>query len=454
MKKTLAILGSVVAALIILFYAAAYFLAGYSPVYLYHAPSVATGIGAKLACSAHFVSGYDEAKTAEDIAVYSPILALLDYEYDAAAKSVSASLLSLKTCTAHYKKGIGCALDYKGYSVRESITWPAVPSDAQPWPKGNRVDTLNPDLQNKLAELLIEDNANGHDTRALLVAHQGKVVAESYSAGINETTPLLGWSMTKSLTGLLVGHLQMMELLSVYEAGLYEHWQSDQRSAIRIKDLMHMADGLAYDEQYDPGETAVRMLFQEPDAAQYTASLAARNKTGELFSYSSGTTNILMDIVQDRLEGETQADVDYIANEFLFIMGMHSAQFETDAAGKFMGSSYLYATARDWAKLGQLMLNKGEINGRRLVTENYIAESLTPNQTTNDKAYGYQWWLNKGNAKKRWPSLPANSFAAMGNREQRVMVIPDSELIIVRLGWSPKDYRDDEIFAEIRDWFE
>jgi CubicO group peptidase (beta-lactamase class C family) len=124
-----------------------------------------------------------------------------------------------------------------------------------------------------------------------------------------------------------------------------------------------------------------------------------------------------------------------------------------DASGQLMGSSYLYASARDWAKVGQLMLNGGEINGTRLVSEQWVADSLQPNDSDNEQAYGYQWWLNSGDSQLRWLDLPANSFAARGNREQRVMVVPDAELVVVRLGWSEGDYPDNENFKQILDWF-
>jgi len=132
---------------------------------------------------------------------------------------------------------------------------------------------------------------------------------------------------------------------------------------------------------------------------------------------------------------------------------MTSVTYEMDASGLFIGSSYLYATTRDWARIGQLMLNGGELNGQRIVSESWVQRSLQPNQSENTPDYGYQWWLNTRLDKRRWADLPSNTFAAMGNREQRVLVIPDEELVIVRLGWSPKDYIDNENFNTIRSWF-
>jgi CubicO group peptidase (beta-lactamase class C family) len=134
-------------------------------------------------------------------------------------------------------------------------------------------------------------------------------------------------------------------------------------------------------------------------------------------------------------------------------MGVTGLTYEMDPSGLFVGSSYLYATARDWARFGQLMLNGGEINGARLVTEDFVARSVEPNSSENERAYGYQWWLNRGDGKLRWPSLPLNAYAAMGNRDQRVTVLPDEDIVIVRLGWSAKEYIDNRNFSEIASWF-
>lgn len=438
---------------IIALLAIANYAVGYSPTYLYNAPGVATGIGAKLACSARYVSGFDVEQTSADIAVYSPILGMLDYVYDDAEQSVSASLFGIKTRSASHLPGIGCALDYKGDSVRNTIAWPTLQSPRAAWPRGNVIFTINDDVQQKLDAMLAADNADGHDTRALLVAHKGKIVAESYAPGIDAETPLLGWSMTKSVNALILGHLEMLGDVAVYEKELYPHWRNDPRSDISLENLLQMTDGLDFAEEYDPGYDATKMLFQVRDAAEFTAAKSAARAAGVHFNYSSGTANILADLVQQRIEGDVQADVNFIVNEFFRPAGITSLTYEMDPSGLFIGSSYLYATARDWARIGQIMLNGGEINGTRLVTEDFVARSVEPNASENERAYGYQWWLNRGDGILRWPSLPVNAYAAMGNRDQRVTVLPDEELVIVRLGWSPKEYIDNRNFSEIASWF-
>ncbi|WP_320822446.1 serine hydrolase [Reinekea sp.] len=438
---------------VISLFALAYWGLGYSPIYLYNAPSVATGIGAKLACSGRYVSGYDRLAIAADIRVYSPILGLLDYQYNDALQTVSASLLGVKSRSASFQPGIGCAIDYPGFNLRQALRRPMLQTPQAAWPKGNAVVTVDTLIQQRLDSLLASDNAAGHDTRALLIAHRGRVVAESYSLGIDANTPLLGWSMTKSVNALLLGHLVMSGKANVAENDLFPLWHQDGRADISIRDLLQMTDGLDYQEDYDPGDTAVRMLFQEADAADYMLKRPQQWAPGRHFSYSSGSANLLSRIIQDRIVGAEQADLNYLVDEFFRPLGLTSATFEMDASGQLMGSTYLYATARDWAKVGQLMLNGGAINGARLVSPQWVADSVQPNGSDNEKAYGYQWWLNRGDNQVRWPDLPANTYAARGNREQRLMVFPDADLVVVRLGWSPNDYPDNQNFKQILDWF-
>ena len=425
---------------------------GVTPAYLANAPQVATGIGARLACSMHFVMGQNKEQVAHDIELYSPMLGLLHYELDDEKKTASASL-GFITRTASFKENLGCDLDYPEASVREGLQVAKLQALDAPWPLGNRVETLNPALNTKLAALLQADNAQGLDTRALLIVHHGEVVAEAYAEGYNENTLFLGWSMVKSVTALLAGQLEMEGRLHTQETSLFPAWQ-DERRNISIENLLQMTDGLAYDEIYSPGQSAPAMLFQSASAAAYMEALPLAWPVGEHYRYSSGSTNLVMQLVQARLGKTPNDSIAQIQQRFFAPMGFAPSLFETDSAGLLMGSSYLYAPARVWAKLGQFMLNNGEINGERLVSEDFIRRSLEPNSSTNEQEFGYNWWLNTNSEKPRWPSLSPNVFAAKGSREQRVMVLPEQDMVIVRLGWSKTKYPDDKNVVEILSWFE
>lgn len=424
---------------------------GFTPNYLYNAPEVATGIGARLACSMRYVLNQDEPQIAADIKVYSPLLSLLDYEFDEQQQTATAGLGAYKR-TASYIPNVGCDLDYAGFD-RSKYQFPQIAVDEQAaWPQGNSVTTYNADIQQKLDALLAEDNELGNDTRALLIVRQGQIVAESYAPGYSAKSMFLGWSMSKTVTGLLAGHLAMQGRFDVDERQLFPQWQ-DERREISLRQLMNMTDGLDYEELYEPGGSAPAMLFQSADSVEYMKSLPLLRTPGEHYRYSSGSTNLVMDIVMQRYGATREQAIANIAEQFFKPMALSPVVFEVDAAGLLMGSSYMYTTARNWAKLGLLMLNKGEINGTRLVSEQWVKDSITHNNAKNRGDYGYFWWLNSTKEHARWPSMNPNIYSAMGSRDQRVTVIPDQELVIVRLGWSPKKYRDDENFVTIASWF-
>ena len=191
------------------------------------------------------------------------------------------------------------------------------------------------------------------------------------------------------------------------------------------------------------------MLFAEPDMAKYVVGRGSAHPAGEFFNYSSGTANVLAKIVQRHTGGNLQSSLHYIAENIYKPMGITNALFETDASGTFIGSSYFYASARDWARAAQLMLNGGILNGQRILSETYVKQASTPNSSKNEKSYGLQFWLNRGGTELRWPNLPEDAYAAQGNRQQRVMIIPSQQVIIVRLGWTKGSYPTNDNFSEI-----
>jgi CubicO group peptidase (beta-lactamase class C family) len=209
-----------------------------------------------------------------------------------------------------------------------------------------------------------------------------------------------------------------------------------------------MSSGLKFIETYQPGDDATAMLFVEPSAADYAARAPLQHRPGEHFSYSSGTTNLLAKLFQQQVDGGLQGNLEYLYRELYQPLGMQHSLFEVDPSGGFVGSSYLYASARDWARIGQLMLGDGVINDQRLLEKNWIERATSPNHSANEQAYGYQFWLNSG-AQPRWPSLPADAYAALGNRKQVMMMVPSEDLLILRLGWSPGSYPTDENFAQL-----
>lgn len=412
---------------------------GITPTFIYYGPGVATGIGSKLLCSAEYVIGNDREQAFDDLVQYSPILSQISFSYDEQNKTVTTNLFGLQRKTASYIEGLGCAVDYEGYDQRQAITVRSTRPSAAPWPAGDGVGARNPAVQSLLESILEEDNVAGYNTRALLVVNDDRIVAEAYGQGMTEESPLLGWSMAKSLNSIMLGNLEMRGLIDLTAESGFAQWQDDERSAIRIDHLLTMTDGLAFSEQYNPGDDATAMLFTAPSSSDYVLNMPVAAEPGTRFNYSSGTANILSRLYTDTLGGP-QAAYDNFIEHIFTPMRFQDAVFETDASGVFMGSSYFYASARDWARMGLLMLNGGEINGERLVTEEWVERATTPNNSDNDKAYGYQWWLNRGNDQLRYTNLPEDMYYANGNRQQSVMVIPSRDTIVVRLGWTAGRY--------------
>lgn len=445
MKK---ILFSLIAAVAFLLVAASF--AGFPPSYLMAAPGVATGIGSKLLCSSRYVSGFSQQQSFDDLVQYSGILQELTVEYDEAQKSVTTSLFGFSEKTANYIPNIGCAIDYSGFGQRAALQTESFPASDASWPAGDAVGIADAGMKGLLEQLLATDNAAGLNTRALVVAHRGRVVAEAYGQGATADTPLLGWSMAKSLTAIMLANLEYRGTLDLDGAPEFELWQGDARSQIRISDMLTMTDGLAFSEEYNPGDDATAMLFTEPSSSEFVMAKAALHPPGSHFNYSSGTANLLARIYFDKTGGN-QGNYDAYMQGIHRTLAFQNAIFEVDASGVFMGSSYLYASARDWARIGQLMLNGGTINGHRIMSEDWVSRATTPNSSGNERAYGYQWWLNRGDEELRWPDVPADAYSAQGNRQQYLMVIPSLDLVIVRLGWTAGGYPVNEVFSRIID---
>jgi CubicO group peptidase (beta-lactamase class C family) len=422
-------------------------LAGVPPLKLADSLETGTGMSAKLACSARHLSGMNDARIQEDLASYGPALRAVSVAYDDRRREARASLLGF-SATARYRPGLGCSLEIGDTSSLDDLAVPSFAPAQGPWPRGDRVDTFRDDLQSLTTSMLADDNAAGLETRALLLVVDGAIAGEAYAPGFGPDTPLLGWSMGKSLTSVLLGHLAMTGRLDPEESGLFPAWSGDERRSIRVEDLLQMTSGLDFDETYAPGSDATHMLFAAHSASDVALESPTAFPPGAHFAYSSGTTNLLMRLFTERLGGP-QAALDTLHRDVLRPLGMHGTIVEPDPSGVFVGSSYVYATARDWARLGQLMLDGGTLNGRRILGRDWVRRAREPNGSDNEPRYGYQFWLNGGGESHRWPGLPDDAFAMLGNRQQVVMMIPSRNAVIVRLGWSDGGYPVSDHFAAL-----
>ncbi len=423
-------------------------LAGIAPQHIPSAAALVTGLGAKLACSGHYLSGFDDTHSADDLASYSTLTRLLRVRH--VPSGVTASLLGGADAVARYRPGLGCTLEYGAESVLDTIAYTAPAGNAaEPWPGGSLVGAADPGMQVLLSDILEADNTAGLDTRALLVVRDGRILGEAYAPGISKDTPLLGWSMGKSVTAIMLGRLEALGKVSVAQRNLFPVWAADKRATIAVENLLQMSSGLAFSEDYVPGSDSTRMLFMSPSAADVAMASPLEHAPGSFFAYSSGTSNLLARLVFERVGGSPQALVDFIASDISAPLGLEATTFELDASGVFVGSSFLYAPARDWARFGYLLINDGQINGQRLLQRDWVARATTANHSDNEPRYGYQLWLNDGGPNLHWPALPATAYAMQGNRSQVVMMLPSLQAVIVRLGWSATEYPTDANFARI-----
>jgi len=408
---------------------------------------VGSGYSAAILCGAVFVSGREPATVeAEDLS--GPGLELLRYFHkrvERAEKRVTASFFGLASQTAIYRDGFGCTRDGDGIAPVPTLSPLPAPDPEALWPDGERVDLTateegidRPTLDAAVAAVFAEpDPAHPRNTRAIVVVHGRRIVAERYAAGFDKDMKLIAWSMTKGAMNALIGlRVKDGQLVVAGQALLPEWWgEGDPRRAISLDDLLHMSSGLAFDESYDdPLGDVTEMLFVKNDMAQFAASKPLRHPPGSYWSYSSGTSVLLARILRDTFP--TAADYLRYPRERLFgPLGMRSAVLETDATGTFVGSSLLYASARDYARLGLLFLYDGVWQGERLLPEDWVAYTLTPTKSLSDGSYGAQMWLKLPESDGLGePPMPDDAFYFLGHDEQIIAIVPSRDLVIVRLG--------------------
>lgn len=404
---------------------------------LWRIAEVGAAYKAKILASALFGSGLplDPNSAPEVSAEAYWILRLFHAEADREAKSVTVSLLGLRPRTAVFRPGLGATLALGGRPLGTSEPRPAAVAP-EPWPEGRGTPALGKVLERSFAET---DPKKLRRTRAVLVAVDGKLVAERYAEGIGPSTPLAGWSMAKSVLSALVGICVREGRLSLPQTSLLTEWSGpgDPRAKISLEDLLRMRSGLAFEEDYsNPLSDVVQMLFARPDAGGYAASRPLAAPPGTAWKYSSGTTNILS-LVLKRLLGP-EAYAAFPRRALFDPLGMTTAVFEPDASGTFVASSFLLASAQDWARLGQLYLQDGVWKGKRLLPEGWVGFSTKPTPQAPEGRFGAHWWLKcpeeLGGKTSAGRSLPADAFYAIGHEGQVLTVVPSRRLVAVRLG--------------------
>lgn len=400
---------------------------------------VATASSASKLCADVFIEGIEAQRAYDEDVVPMPGMGLLlrglSHRVDADTRSATVAWHGRFESVATFHPGYGCALALHTPDAATLAAARALAEDtATPTPI---VETADPAMGAALDHAFAEP-ASGprRNVHAIVVLHDGVVVAERYAPGFTPDTPLLGYSMAKSVVHALAGILVREGRLDPLAPAPVAAWRApaDPRGSITFEHLLRMQSGLDFDETdsgFDPVST---MLFRRGDMAAYAASARLRAAPGSTWNYTSGNTLIACGALRD-LVGGGAAGMLRFAHEQLFApLGMHHVLLEFDAAQTLIGSTRIHASARDWARLGQLYLDDGVVDGRRILPAGWAASARAP---TLDGPYGAGFWTNA--ASKAHPhgaiaALPEGVYMASGSQGQRIVIWPSKRLVVVRLG--------------------
>ena len=437
MKKTILKIGGTVLVLALV----------YGIHYLYTSLPILTAYTAKNLCSCAFITDRSEESILDELKAQGLVaFEFVKTQVDRQKQEVHVNVLGLASRTAIYRERIGCTLvidtdaDFLrsqfdpskiepiDYKLKDSIF---INSHAAKQEVGQHV------LGQVLDEAFSEPSLDAiRGTRAVIVLQNGKAIVERYADGFSQDTPLIGWSMTKSVTNALVGILVKQGKMSLDDQALFAEWQSenDPRREITLDMLLRMSSGLDFTEEYGRSVDATEMFFNRYDAANLAINKKLKHKPDSVWYYSSGTTNTISKYIRNTIGGSIEEYFSFPQRELFNKLGIQSAVMEPDPSGTFVSSSFMYATARDWARLGQLYLQDGIWNGERILPEGWVNYSSTLTPSSKKGFYGAHFWMDRHGQK--WPDLPKDLYYMSGFQGQSVTIIPSKKLVIVRLGQS------------------
>lgn len=402
--------------------------------YNYPKLNILAGYSAKNTASSVFLAGRSLEFTDANDNNFSPINVTSD-EINIEEKSATGSVYGLLKRKAVYREGLGAVLITNDFDITKPQPIPkrSTPDNNTPFPYGNadHKDTIFSNIDYKKLNETIDTIFNDRNqTRSVIVAYKDKIIAEKYDTGFTKESKQLGWSMTKSITGTLFGILKCQGKIDIQQSNLFPEWENDERKKITIHNLLQMNSGLEWEEDYNTISDVTKMLFLEKDMTKVQINKPLVGKPNETWNYSSGTTNLLAGILLKNQFTSQQEYLDFWYAELMDKIGMHSAIIESDLAGNLVGSSYGWATTRDWAKFGLLYLHKGNWNGEQIIDSAWVDYVATPTHNS-DGRYGAHFWLN---ANGFYPDVPKDLFSANGFQGQMVAIIPSKEMVIVRFG--------------------
>lgn len=413
-----------------------------------------TGFAAKNLASGIFVAGRtQESIEKEDINFFPVSFSNNTVDYD--NKEVTSRFLFWKS-KAVYNEGLGCTLinDFSEEAVKKlnypPLLLPEVNPDTIPWPAGDMLsDTvpsgINMQKINETLNQVFEDTLTYKGTFAVTIVYKDQIVAERYRSDFNPAIRFLSWSMAKSFTNAMVGLLVKEGKVDINSPINRKEWADDYRKNITLDNLLQMNSGLEFNENYSKIKLtdATTMLLKNGDMGDYAASKKLLVKPDSVWSYSSGSSNIIQDYLRSAI-GNDEEYLSFPRKALFNRTGMRSIIWEPDASGTFVGSSYLYATARDYARFGLLYLHNGNWLGEQLFPDGWVSYT-TASADGSDGEYGAQFWLNRSGEFK---GIPADLFYCDGYDGQYIFIIPSKQLVVVRTGCSPNESFDRQTFLK------
>lgn len=397
---------------------------------------VATGYAAKNLCSCVFVSGFNE-EMAKKVDLGFSFIEMTNKEVNYEEKSANANFYGLVNRKAIYREGLGCVLlnELDENLLARQVFRPDLNMNdsLKNWFEWTDTTELVTKEQKASIGTAIdkffeeEDSEKPKNTRAIVVLYKGRLVGEKYANGVNKNTPLLGWSMTKSITSTMAGLMIRDGHFSLSDPAPLSTWKGTQKEAITYQNLLQMSSGLAFEENYGSYSDANKMLWLSDSSGMATIDQPLEADPGEKWYYSSGTTNLLMYLMRGYFPTHEEY-LNYLNQELFHKIGAYTFLIEPDGSGTFVGSSFGWASARDWARVGQLYLDGGYWDGESVIPESWVTFVQQDAKDAKD-VYGGQFWLNQPH-----PGLPEDTYYMGGFHGQRVIIIPSEDLVVVRLG--------------------
>jgi len=427
---------------------------GFAAKYIIDRSMIFTGYAAKNLASGIFIADRNKDNLEANDLNFS-LVAWANNEVDYKNKIVYSDFFGFGKQTAIYRKGLGVCLVGDNDNIEElkkqklNLLTKPTEFDNTYWPKGSKIrNNIGDFFDKEKLEKAINNTFQKGNTRSVIVVYDTLAFYEKYAEGFNKNTKILGWSMSKSIASTMIGILQKQNKIDINKPAPVKEWQNDDRQSITTKSILNMTSGIKWNENYGDISEVTLMLYEKTNAAKFAINQPKAYPQDSVWYYSSGSSNILTEIVKRKFD--TIKDYwEFPYKELFHKISMYNTIMETDASGNFVGSSYTYATTRDWARFGLLYLKNGIWFGDTIITPEWVSftQTAAPN---SDGKYGSQFWLNKSG--NELPDAPKDIYYADGYQGQRIYIIPSKKIVIVRTGLTTKkDFDYNKMVIEIID---